>query len=177
MNTAPLGGGEATSRAALGGNASNRSVADATSLLSSSTATAPRGSPVAHASTSAIAAQAATSSRRIFTRGNLAHRRWRRRFWIVDRRSVAADPDRSGHAVAANRLIREIRDPGDVGPRRHRDAVRRGEADKVRRRPHRKLAVHVGAMGLDGLDADAQAPSDILARRPRDDQPEDLDLA
>ena len=42
---------------------------------SSWTAPVPRSSPVMHASNSANAAQAATRSRRFFTRGNLAHRR------------------------------------------------------------------------------------------------------
>src|SRR4051812_1284172 len=71
------------------------------------------------------------------------------------------------HDVVADRDGRAGRD---------RDPVRGREPHQIRRGPHDQLAVHVGAVGLDGLDADAEPARHLLAGATGDDQPEDLDL-
>ena len=74
-------------------------------------------------------------------------------------------------------LSPEIGNGRDLRARRDRDAVGGREANQIRRRPHRQLAVHVRAVRLDGLHADAQPARHVLARRAGHDQAKHLDLA
>ena len=92
-NTPAADGGGTSATLTTGGSASNRSLAEATSLslsLPASPSVLLRSSPVTHASASASAAQAATSKRRFFTRANLAHHR--RQATVLSTRRVAPAP-------------------------------------------------------------------------------------
>ena len=69
---------------------------------------------------------------------------------------------RADHETLRQAFARNVFAAVGHRPRRNRDAVRRGEPHQIGRRPDRQLPVHVGAVGLDGLDADTQPPRDLL---------------